>query len=234
MARSKRTPDSPKALSDHELGVLSAVLSVDADAVFPDTADEDAAVCSLVRRGILEPVPQQGEHPYPGARLKYSRPDAAHLLVAAQIPEPMAAFGRERAEEIWAQRGPQMHLPLLPGEEAYVRWLWYQQPGTWTQADVFRAILHGRISPPPGPSDMRVEATAAVAADGALAKLLAEVRHDHPEVDASTLSEAVVDTAARAGMPLPEIVARPWTAMHVFREVQDFRARVDHITSDTR
>lgn len=232
MARSK--PKSATALSSQERGVLNYLLSVDADAVFPDNAEEAKATKSLVRRGVLQGVPKTQGRAFPGARLKMSRADAAKLLVASQIPEPMTPFDQARAKQIWQERGAQHHLPLTAGEEAYVRWLWYQRPGAWTQADVFMQIMHGKILAPIEPEDLRAAAQAAVKADGAFSKLLSQTRDEHEDVSADDVAKAVVEISVRNGMPLSDIIARPWTAMHVYREVQDFQRRVERITADTR
>lgn len=72
---------------------------------------------------------------------------------AAQAVAP-TPFTRQRARQIWKQRGPGDDLSktdMTPGEDAYVYEVWKRLPGadsTWI--DAFRAILRGLLVKPDG------------------------------------------------------------------------------------
>lgn len=62
---------------------------------------------------------------------------------------PPTPFGKERAEEIWAQRGHQhaVEHAMSPGEVSYVSTVLRTKPGDWCWMNVFFEILNGRITP---------------------------------------------------------------------------------------
>lgn len=61
---------------------------------------------------------------------------------------PCTPFGVERAEAIYAERGPFGALAdVTPGEDAYVAALWATMPGTTCWMDAFHRIRRGEVLP---------------------------------------------------------------------------------------